>query len=190
MKTRKVVTLLIVVLTATGAFLLQWSLTRESTSNWLPMCLPYPGPGMTIRDTFSIATGGRFQVQILSPSVAIDRSEGREGSPVKTTLRLEVSGGRSVRIAKTISSVRIAGWLSDIEIFAADGLIDLPTGGEYDVALNSVERHESFTQRGSMVRLARIQPVGPDLLYSIARWSAYFCFFCSCVAAMAMGWRR
>lgn len=186
----KILALAAVVMTAAGAFLLHWTLSSAPASNWLPVCLPYPGPNMTMSDMFHVASGGRFQIQIISPADPADRSGDRERPPVHTKLRMDVSGGRSFRISKDVSLVRVGGWSPDTDIFVADGLIDIPSGGDYDVVLRGLGRDELFTQRGAVVRLARIQPVGPDLFYSIAQWLAYVCFVCSGVVVLILGWRK
>ncbi|PYQ27606.1 MAG: hypothetical protein DMF56_19700 [Acidobacteria bacterium] len=189
MKATKMLGFVAVVLTAVGAFLLHWTLSSETPSNWVPVCLPYPGPNMVISDTFSVASGGRFEVQIISPADPTDRSADRD-SPVQTKLRIDVSGGKGVRISKDVSSARIGGGRPDTDIFVADGLIEIPAGGDYDVVLRGLGRDELFTQRGAVVRLARTQPVGPELFYPVARWLAYFCFVCSGVVVLIMAWRR
>ena len=86
--------------------------------------------------------------------------------------------------------VHLGAWYGAVNIYVVDDLINLPTGGEYEITLRGLARDEMFTQRGAMVQMERMRPVGPALLYPIAKWTAYLCLLCACVIVIVYAIKR
>jgi hypothetical protein len=169
---------------AVGAALLRFSLANGSSNNWTPVHLPYPRPGVVLTDSFSLESGGRFELQIITPGSS---SGSAAATPVlrRLQLRLAVTGPNGYRITRAILDLQRAGWYERFEMFAAGDVIELPSRGKYDIVLESIDRDPLFTERGAIVQLVRMQPVGPDLLYSVAEWAAYAFFVLAAVLAAA-----
>jgi hypothetical protein len=173
-----------------SAGLLRFSYLHGAEENYIPVRLPYPGVGLTVADSFHIASGGRFSVQVVAPATQTERSANYDYPRINTHLAVDVTGLDGFRAGHTVMWMHRGSWSSTLDTFSDDYLMVLPSPGDYDIALTSLGRDARFTERGAIVELMRIQAVGPELLYPIAQGTAYLCLLWVAMVAVASAWRR
>lgn len=173
---------------AAGVLLLRYAYVDGGIENNDPLHLPFPGAGLTANQSFRLANGGRFMLEVTTPATEAERDAlHREQPPVSCDVALTISGPAGFRLAQRIVSLRNSGWTADANIYMPDEPIVLPRGGTYDVSLASRAPVDVFRERGAMVDLTRFQPVGPELGYPIAAALAYACFLLSLAGTVYLG---
>jgi hypothetical protein len=181
---------LAVVAIAAGTFLLRFSLVNGEEGNWVPVHLPFPGAGQVITDDFQLTSGGQFALHVVTPASAAEKASlDLERPHVAGHLEVIVTGPRHFRTRQV--ATRFDGSATiDSNIYTADQYLKLPVGGDYKLELRSDAQTDLFSQRGAMIQLTRHEPVGPELLYPIAKWTAYTCLIVASIMTLAVGYQN
>jgi hypothetical protein len=178
-----------VVLIAAGALLLRFSLVNGGEGNWVPVHLPFPGAGQVVSDNFQLTTGGRFAIHVVTPASASEKASLELERPhVPCHLEVVVNGPGDFRIRQIITRFDGSGMI-DSNMYTADKYLTFPAGGAYELVLRSEGEVDLFNQRGAMIQLTRYGPVGPELFYPIAKWTAYACLVAASIMAVAIGYQ-
>ena len=160
---------------AAGIVIVRYAYTRGDDSEWTPVTMPYPGANYTVEDTFRIYRGGRFELEVATP--ANQQELRREAPPIAASLHVVLRRSHGLTIDRMIRSLQVGGWQRDRDLFFPDAIWELPSG-DYTLQLTGTgEPPILFSTRGAMVRLTRIEPVGPDLLIDASKWIGYLFLF-------------
>ena len=169
-----------------GASLIWWGHTRGALENSEPVRLPYPGTGFQLSDTFRVASGGRFALQIGTPVTAAEvRQLHRELPPVTCDLLVKLRGPKGFAIERHIVTMHNGASSGSQNYFYPDGLFILPRGGPYDLTLLSKEAPELFATRGAIVTFERWEDVGSALVWAFASVVGW-CFILVAVVSLAV----
>jgi hypothetical protein len=154
-----------------GAALLRYSAMDSGWLNWYPIQMPMPLAQATIRDSFRVQRGGRFELQIVT--VAMGPFD--EGPPLPADFSYKISQGNRFVISRTAHHVKLSS-SGQFDTFAPDNdIIMLPAGGEYDFELETRSLPASFCNRGAMLQMERLSP-SIGLEYPIETTLGYCCF--------------
>lgn len=173
---------------ACGAALLRFSFVNSNAGNWTPVRLPFPGQHLAVSERFHLESGGKFQLELITPGVANGKGEdGADHPPQAAHLIVYLSGPGRISLTRVIRSFRFASAGPQATYVGVEGQFEFPTGGDYEIAIKNQLSIRRFQERGASLQLSRLSPVGPEFLYPVARWAAY-AMFVSVIAAML--WRR
>jgi hypothetical protein len=157
-----------------GIAALQYGYTRGQDSEWRPITLPYPGPNYSIEDEFHIYRSGRFQIEVFTPVTKQERRDLREGPPVATNLHVLLTGRHGFRAETVIHSVTVGSWGTGMAYSPSPHIEWRLPSGDYTLRVTGAGAVPNFfSERGSQLRLARLEPVGPDIGIELAKWLGY-----------------
>jgi hypothetical protein len=169
----------------TGAFLLHFSFLYGGEANNLPTSVPFPSDGFSVSDVFTLAAGGQFALEVITPA-----SEGekdllhREQPPLQCNISLTISGPAGFTMHRSITGLHNGGWTADTNIYFPEALVQLPSGGQYVISFAGHNTVPLFRDRGAMIQLTRFQPAGHELRPALVAWAAYGCLVLAAVAAI------
>ena len=180
-----IVAILIVV--GTGA--LHYGSTRGQIGEWQAGRLPYPGDGFSSYDTFQLYRGGRFELQILSPSTEQERY-GVVEDVASISLHVFIRGPHDFHVDQMIKSVHVGSSGTLGRTFSPNKVWVLPPG-EYDIEIRGRGAAPPvFRDRGALIYLERMEPVGPDLGIQLSKWIGYFLLTGAAVIAGSLALRK
>jgi hypothetical protein len=176
---------------AGGVILLRFSFANAGPANWTPVCLPFPGKGLAVTDLFRLESPGRFRLQVVTP-VRPDGEGTQKSTDSALTGRLivDISTPDNIELKRVITTFRFSGTAGDAVTYAGDGPIELPAAGNYEISLKTDLAVDAFRENGAMIQLVRLSPVGPEMMYPIARWTAYGLFVIALVSALGGRYAR
>jgi hypothetical protein len=155
----------IAVLIVLGAVALRYGYTRGELAEWVATNLPYPGTGLSTSDTFSLFRGGRFQLEVETLATP---QEVEQPTPIKCDLHVTINGPQHFRIERDIRSLRVGSRGGTEVSYYPDDVWVLKPGREYTVTVTGGAVPAVFSERGAVVQLRRLEPVGPDLGIELA----------------------
>jgi hypothetical protein len=171
----------VAVLVALGAAALWYGSSRAAIENNEPVHLPYPAPGFTVTDSFHLAAGGRFALQVATPASAHELTQLHRGQPdVPCIIEVTLRGPQHFVATREISSFHNGGW-SDQNLYYPNDVFILPRGGEYELSLRSKAGGEVFATRGAIVTLQRWENIGSAIGWMLARWLGYGSLACAAI---------
>lgn len=178
--------IIIVVCVVAGVSAIRYTNAALSESEYRPMSQPLPGIGYTIGDTFDLVRGGRFIVEIVSPTT--DQHKGiaaRQKPPVRCDVTLLVRRSGSSWRQQSIAMFDNGGWTHYTDLYFADKPITLERG-RYELILKRNGSHDPFTDHGAMVALVRFEAPGPEFGYFALELFGYAIL----IAGIAVAWLR
>ncbi|HXO18712.1 MAG TPA: hypothetical protein VOA87_02180 [Thermoanaerobaculia bacterium] len=160
-----------------GVALLRYAYVNGGAENWNPVNCPFPGKGLRILTSFTLASGGRFGLEVESPALPRDKTVFgfKVLPPVPCQLKAIVSGPHGFRLERDILEFHNGGWTLGTDIYTPAEVFILPRGGDYKLDLASLTQAEAFSRTGAVVRLTRFEPV--EFGYPLAKAAAYVIFF-------------
>ena len=179
---------LLAILIVVGTAAIHYGFTRDQIGEWHAAPLPYPGAGFASYDTFELYRGGRFALHVLSPITDQERKQLVEES-ASTKLHLVITGRRGFRLDKTIESLHVGSWSAVGRTFSPDEVWVLPAG-QYEVRIENLGSVPPiFRDRGALIYLERMEPVGPDLGIELSKFMGYALLFTATVFAVFLAVR-
>ena len=114
-----------------GFFLLCVRFTVGSDTNWCPTTLPFPNAGVVVSYPFHIASGGRFELEAISP-ISTGNSSIPAIQQASCDLTLIISNERGFAVERHTKSLRHSARnvFCRLDYFVSDP-IDLPKRGDY-----------------------------------------------------------
>lgn len=180
---------LLAILIVVGTAAIHYGFTRDQIGEWHAAPLPYPGAGFASEESFALYRGGRFALHVLSPSTVRERNQLVEES-ASIRLRVVITGRRGFRLDETIKSLRVGSWSSVGRTFSPDEVWVLPAG-QYQVRIENLgSMPPIFCERGAIIYLERMEPVGPDLGIEWSKFMGYGLLFAAAVFAVFLAVRR
>lgn len=164
------------VLIITGAAALWFGLSLGTTENWVPQSLPLPPAGATVEGGFHLATGGHFEVQVLTTPNSAEKSSGESRSlPIDAVVTVHGPSGFTAEVR--LRQLSTHEWSRDLDFYSADKELALPRGGDYDLAFRSVGVPSILYSRGSMIRIQRSAPFTSRFTSGVVVTLACFALF-------------
>ena len=157
-----------------GAFALSTYVTSDS--NWRPVDLPLPGPGLETATPFAITTSGKFRLEVtaLAPVNAAELST--DPPSVGCDLEIHVSRDGRVVARQAITVLEYAGEYRFGKTYEFVGPTLRLSRGQYELRLTNHGSTDPFGGRGAAVSLSRFE--GPteaylrSMLVRFLGWSA------------------
>jgi len=127
----------------------------ETDSNWRPVELPLPGPGLEVGTAFDIVTAGRFELEMEVPQ---GKTPSAEIPPVRCDLQLTLDGPSAFRVVRRITLLEHIGeyGFGKINLYSSPP-IELPRRGAYEIRLANHGTQPVFGDLGAMVILTRYE---------------------------------
>ena len=155
-----------------GGAALRYGITRSELGEWRAGQLPYPGAGFSSYDAFHLYRGGRFELQVLSPCTQGERDNLAKDT-ASVNLHVVITGPHRFHIDRVFKSVRVGSWNAFGRTFSPNEVWVLPSGN-YEVRIDGgAPAPPVFRDRGALIYLERMEPVGPDLGIALSEWVGY-----------------
>jgi hypothetical protein len=168
--------------------LLHHVLTVVGSTDWEPVTLPFPGDGLTVRQSFLISSPGTFDIHVETASADSQHVGMEELPPAVCALRVTISQENGFLTAKTITALRRHSLIGfgHIDIYESNETFDLPRRGEYTIELSSKADVPVFAHHGGVVHLSRYQTgiVEQIIMYHLERIAAYIILFLSTIGIL------
>jgi hypothetical protein len=177
----------IAVLILLGTGVLWYGNTRGADSEWTPVSMAYPGQGLIVEDTFRLYRGGRFQLQVESP-ITSNEMQTIEGQSLSTNLHVTLIGSR-FRSSASIHSLHAGSWTRNSAQYSPEDVWTLPPG-EYEFTATGGQVPAVFSQRGAVLHLHRLEPVGPGIAIEMVSWIGYILLLWAFIQASVVGFVR
>jgi hypothetical protein len=180
---------LIAILVILGTAALHYGSTRGQLGEWRAAPLPYPGAGFASHETFHLYRGGRFELNILSPCTDRERNQVVDET-ASTKLHVVIHSGHGFHLDKTIESVCVGSWSALSRTFSSNEMWSL-SAGDYEIRIeNRGPVSAVFRERGAVIYLARMEPVGPDLGIELSKLTGYGLLLTAAVFAVFLAVRN
>jgi hypothetical protein len=123
-------------------------------SDWAPLTIPLPGPGLTIDEVFYVNTSGEFRFECRVPiSVVGDGLHLPDFPPIACDLVAQILPRGGVRRTAQIRSFDYSG-RGSTELYSSKPVIELQRG-TYELKLLNRGAVQPFGQSGALVTLTR-----------------------------------
>jgi hypothetical protein len=181
----KRLSILAVTVLGVGLLLLHLGEWYGRATNAVRVQCPYPGVGTRAIESLDIFRGGRFMIHVQTPATAGEIAQlHRELPPIVCDLEVVITGSDAFRANQKILLLHNGGWTPHDNLFLADEAIDIPSGGRYRIVIVSRTPVEEFCRRGAILRLARFEPSGHELLGTVFVVTGYVCIVSAAVLFM------
>ena len=127
----------------------------ENESNWRPVELPLPGPGLEVAAPFEIATAGRFELEVQVPQA---RTSSADLTLVHCDLQVILDGPHKLHVVHRITELRRGGSYDygKIDLYESRSLT-LERSGDYQIHVANKGSQQPFGERGAVVALTRYE---------------------------------
>ena len=185
----KIVISVIATLILLGGVCLFYGYAHGAASEWVPVTMPYPGSEFSTKSSFHLYRGGRFNLEVQIPATSSELLNVNEGPPLSADLHVSITNAKRPSIDASIKSFQKGSWASDRIGYNPSDVWELQPG-EHQISIISGIAPSLFSQRGAIVRLQRLEDVGPALLFQIAIRVGYFLLLVAFIIAVALSVRR
>lgn len=159
--------------TASGLACLYGALYVWTPSNWRPVELPLPSPGIEVAAPFQLSTGGRFQFQVKTPDLADPAAAGFSQQPdVTCRIQIAITGANGQITKQVLDRFRHGGrdYFGKIDYyFDSRAPFALPRG-QYTVRVRTESDAVLFRAQGAILELERVaEPSGAAVFGMLLR---------------------
>ena len=142
-----------------GCGLLIFARSLGSNQNWNPVNLPVPGVNQIIKYPFSVASSGRYRLEVATPiTIAKDALALPEIPPIECDLSLSVENDHGFKNQQTVKLLRHSSRyeFGGLDYFVGEP-IEIPRRGEYEIVISNHAIVEMLSTNGAMISLARYE---------------------------------
>jgi hypothetical protein len=143
-------------------------------SNWAPVTLPVPGPGLSIDEPFDVNSSGEFHFEARVPiSVVGDGLHSPDLPPIACNLEAQIVPQGGTKRAVEIRAF-VYGGRGSTELYSSEPVLELQRG-TYELRLLNRGTAQPFGQIGALVTLTRfIHPTEAYLQGVLLRGIGWF----------------